>query len=87
MTILDSQVDSVKIDLVAESMEALALYENRLRFSRAEAKPSFNKSPTPFTQNDSSKSGENCPVCNSPGHKLNDCKGFLLKSTRERYAV
>jgi hypothetical protein len=68
-------------------MEALALYDNRLKSSKDKAKPSFGKGTNPFLKNDSSKSGENCPVCNSSGHKMVDCKGFLLKSARERYAA
>jgi hypothetical protein len=68
-------------------MEALAQYENILRFSRDKAKPSFGKAINPFTPGFKSNAMENCPVFNLPCHKLVDCKGFLLKSARERFAV
>jgi hypothetical protein len=87
MTTLES-IDSVQGGLVAESMEALALYEHRLRSRREKANPGSVKCPSHFTPAFMAKAlGKNCPVCNQPGHKVVDCKGFRLKSARERYTV
>ena len=74
-----------------KSLDALAIYEGRLRPKDSKftslrglkppSRTPFSKSLTPDI------STKSCPICNSDDHKLIDCKSFLMKNARDRYAV